>query len=58
MRAFMVVPSRSADSVPLLVGGVLALVMLSVFVGRRRDDQVRPLNRAAGPPNRLACERD
>jgi hypothetical protein len=32
MRAFMVVPSRTADSVPLLVGGVLALVMLSVFV--------------------------
>ena len=33
MRAFMVVPSRStADSVPLLIGGVMALVMLSVFV--------------------------
>ena len=31
MRAFMVVPSRTTDSVPLLVGGVLALVMLSVF---------------------------
>src|SRR5436853_6935028 len=31
MRTFMVVPSRAAESVPLLVGGVLALVMLSVF---------------------------
>jgi hypothetical protein len=31
MRAFMVVPARSADSAPLLVGGVLALVMLTVF---------------------------
>jgi hypothetical protein len=31
MRTFMVVPSRTVDSVPLLVGGVLALVMLSVF---------------------------
>ena len=31
MRAFMVVPSRTTDSVPLLVGGVLALVMLTVF---------------------------
>jgi hypothetical protein len=27
----MLVPSRTADSVPLLVGGVLALVMLTVF---------------------------
>ncbi len=32
MRAFMVVPSRPADSVPLLIGGVMALVMLSVFM--------------------------
>jgi hypothetical protein len=31
MRTFMVVPSRTADSVPLLIGGVMALVMLSVF---------------------------
>ena len=32
MRAFMVVPSRqTSDSTPLLIGGVMALVMLSVF---------------------------
>lgn len=31
MRTFMVVPSRTVDSVPLFVGGVLALVMLTVF---------------------------
>ena len=31
MRTFMVVPSRTMDSVPLFVGGVLALVMLTVF---------------------------
>jgi hypothetical protein len=31
MRTFMVVPSRSAESVPLLIGGVMALVLLSVF---------------------------
>lgn len=29
--AFTVVPSRTADSVPLVVGGVLAMVMLVVF---------------------------
>jgi hypothetical protein len=31
MQTFMVVPSRTVDSVPLFVGGVLALVMLTVF---------------------------
>jgi hypothetical protein len=31
MRTFMVVPARTVDSVPLFVGGVLALVMLTVF---------------------------
>ena len=30
-KAFMLVPSRTTDSVPLFVGGVLALVMLTVF---------------------------
>jgi hypothetical protein len=27
----MLVPSRTADSVPIVVGGVMALVMLTVF---------------------------
>jgi hypothetical protein len=30
-RAFTLVPSRTADSVPIVVGGVMALVMLTVF---------------------------
>lgn len=30
-QALTLVPSRTADSVPIVVGGVLALVMLSVF---------------------------
>jgi hypothetical protein len=30
-RALMLVPSRTADSVPIVVGGVMALVMLTVF---------------------------
>jgi hypothetical protein len=30
-KAFMLVPSRTTDSVPLFVGGVLALVMLTAF---------------------------
>jgi len=31
LRTFMVVPGRTSDSVPLVIGGVLALVMLTVF---------------------------
>jgi hypothetical protein len=31
MRAFMLVPSRSADATPLVIGGILALAMLTVF---------------------------
>jgi hypothetical protein len=30
-HAFMLVPSRTADTVPVFVGGVLALMMLTVF---------------------------
>ena len=30
-RALTLVPSRTADSVPIVVGGVMALVMLTVF---------------------------
>ena len=30
-QALMLVPSRTTDSVPVVVGGVLALVMLTVF---------------------------
>ena len=30
-RAFTLVPSRTTDSVPVVVGGVMALVMLTVF---------------------------
>jgi hypothetical protein len=30
-QAFMLVPSRTSDMVPVVVGGVLALVMLTVF---------------------------
>ena len=30
-QAFTLVPSRTADTVPVVVGGVLALVMLTVF---------------------------
>jgi hypothetical protein len=30
-QAFMLVPSRTADTVPVFVGGVLALMMLTVF---------------------------
>ena len=30
-QAFTLVPSRTTDSVPVVVGGVLALVMLTVF---------------------------
>jgi hypothetical protein len=30
-RALTLVPSRNADSVPIVVGGVMALVMLTVF---------------------------
>lgn len=31
LRTFMVVPSRTAESVPLVIGGVFALVLLTVF---------------------------
>ena len=31
MQALMLVPSRTSDMVPVVVGGVLALVMLTVF---------------------------
>ena len=31
LEAFTLVPSRTADEVPLVIGGVLALVMLTVF---------------------------
>lgn len=31
MQTFVLVPSRSHDSVPLLIGGMLALMMLMVF---------------------------
>jgi hypothetical protein len=31
MRAFMLVPSRTADATPLVIGGILALAMLTVF---------------------------
>jgi len=30
-QALTLVPSRTADSVPIIIGGVLALVMLTVF---------------------------
>jgi hypothetical protein len=30
-RAFTLVPSRTADAVPVLIGGVMALVLLAVF---------------------------
>jgi hypothetical protein len=33
LRTFMVVPARTADSVPLVIGGVLALVLLTMFGG-------------------------
>ncbi len=31
LRTFMVVPARTTESVPLAIGGVLALVMLTMF---------------------------
>ena len=31
MRAFMLVPSRTPDATPLVIGGILALAMLTVF---------------------------
>lgn len=31
MQAFMLVPSRTSDTVPVFIGGVMALVMLTVF---------------------------
>ena len=31
LQAFMLVPSRTTDSVPIFIGGVMALVMLTVF---------------------------
>ena len=31
LRTFMVVPGRTADSVPLVIGGVFALALLTIF---------------------------